>query len=125
MGTEFLPHLNEGAIYVRATMPLSTSLDQSIQMSQRLRKLMLSFPEVNGVMSQAGRPNDGTDPTSFFNIEFHVDLKPQDEWTRKISKDELIDQMQARFADFQGITFNFSQPIMDNVEEAVSGVKGS
>jgi cobalt-zinc-cadmium resistance protein CzcA len=125
MGTEFLPHLNEGAIYVRATMPLSTSLDQSIQMSQRLRRIMLTFPEVNGVMSQAGRPNDGTDPTSFFNIEFHVDLKPQEEWTRKISKDELIDQMQARFAEFQGITFNFSQPIMDNVEEAVSGVKGS
>jgi cobalt-zinc-cadmium resistance protein CzcA len=125
MGTEFLPHLNEGAIYVRATMPLSTSLDQSIKMSQRLRKIMLSFPEVNGVMSQAGRPNDGTDPTSFFNIEFHVDLKPQEQWTRKISKDELIDQMQSQFAQFQGITFNFSQPIMDNVEEAVSGVKGS
>jgi cobalt-zinc-cadmium resistance protein CzcA len=125
MGTEFLPHLNEGAIYVRATMPLSTSLDESIKMSQRLRKIMLTFPEVNGVMSQAGRPNDGTDPTSFFNIEFHVDLKPQEEWTRKISKDELIDQMQKKFGEFQGITFNFSQPIMDNVEEAVSGVKGS
>lgn len=125
MGTEFLPHLNEGAIYVRATMPLSTSLDESIKMSQRLRRIMLTYPEVNGVMSQAGRPNDGTDPTSFFNIEFHVDLKPQEEWNRKITKDELIEDMQKRFEEFQGISFNFSQPIMDNVEEAVSGVKGS
>ena len=125
LGTEFLPHLNEGAIYIRATMPLSTSLEQSVVMTERLRKLMLQFPEINGVMSQTGRPNDGTDPTSFFNIEFHVDLKPQEEWTRKISKDELIDEMQAKFAQFQGIAFNFSQPIMDNVEEAVSGVKGS
>jgi cobalt-zinc-cadmium resistance protein CzcA len=125
LGTEFLPHLNEGAIYIRANMPLSTSLEQSVQMTQRLRKIMLAFPEINGVMSQTGRPNDGTDPTSFFNIEFHVDLKPKEEWTRNISKDELIDQMQAKFAEFQGISFNFSQPIMDNVEEAVSGVKGS
>ena len=125
LGTEFLPHLNEGAIYIRANMPLSTSLDQSVEMTKRLRKIMLTFPEINGVMSQTGRPNDGTDPTSFFNIEFHVDLKPKEEWTRNISKDELIDQMQAKFAEFQGISFNFSQPIMDNVEEAVSGVKGS
>jgi cobalt-zinc-cadmium resistance protein CzcA len=125
LGTEFLPHLNEGAIYIRATMPLSTSLEQSVEMTKRLRRVMLKFPEINGVMSQTGRPNDGTDPTSFFNIEFHVDLKPKEEWTRNISKDELIDQMQKEFAQFQGISFNFSQPIMDNVEEAVSGVKGS
>ena len=125
LGTEFLPHLNEGAIYIRANMPLSTSLDQSVIMTKRLRKIMLSFPEINGVMSQTGRPNDGTDPTSFFNIEFHVDLKPKEEWKRDITKDQLIDSMQAKFAEFQGISFNFSQPIMDNVEEAVSGVKGS
>jgi cobalt-zinc-cadmium resistance protein CzcA len=125
LGTEFLPHLNEGAIYIRANMPLSTSLEESVKMTQRLRKIMLSFPEINGVMSQTGRPNDGTDPTSFFNIEFHVDLKPKEEWKRDISKDQLIDEMQAKFAQFQGISFNFSQPIMDNVEEAVSGVKGS
>ena len=125
LGTEFLPHLNEGAIYIRATMPLSTSLDQSIEMSQRLRKEILKFPEVNGVMAQTGRPNDGTDPTSFFNIEFHVDLKPKEEWNRSIDKEELISEIQNKFGQFQGITFNFSQPIMDNVEEAVSGVKGS
>ena len=125
LGTEFLPHLNEGAIYIRANMPLSTSLDQSVIMTKRLRKIMLSFPEINGVMSQTGRPNDGTDPTSFFNIEFHVDLKPKEEWKRDITKDQLIDSMQAKFAEFQGVSFNFSQPIMDNVEEAVSGVKGS
>ncbi|MBS1684113.1 MAG: efflux RND transporter permease subunit [Bacteroidetes bacterium] len=125
LGTEFLPHLNEGAIYIRANMPLSTSLDQSVEMTKKLRKIMVSYPEIRGVMSQTGRPNDGTDPTSFFNIEFHVDLKPKEEWTRNITKDQLIDSMQARFAEFQGISFNFSQPIMDNVEEAVSGVKGS
>lgn len=125
LGTEFLPHLNEGAIYIRASMPLSTSLDQSVEMTKRLRKEMLKFPEINGVMSQTGRPNDGTDPTSFFNIEFHVDLKPKEEWKRNISKDQLIQEMQAKFAEYQGISFNFSQPISDNVEEAVSGVKGS
>lgn len=125
LGTEFLPHLNEGAIYIRASMPLSTSLTQSIQMTEKIRKSLRGFEEVNHVMSQTGRPNDGTDPTGFFNIEFHVDLKPKDEWKRKIHTDELIDEMKATLSEYQGISFNFSQPIMDNVEEAVSGVKGS
>jgi cobalt-zinc-cadmium resistance protein CzcA len=125
LGSEFLPHLNEGAIYIRASMPLSTSLTQSIMMTEKIRKTIGSFPEVNHVMSQTGRPNDGTDPTGFFNIEFHVDLKPKDDWTRKITKDEFIDEMKASLSNYQGISFNFSQPIMDNVEEAVSGVKGS
>jgi cobalt-zinc-cadmium resistance protein CzcA len=125
LGTEFLPELNEGAIYIRASMPMSTSLGQSIDISERMRKSLLTFDEVKGVMSQSGRPNDGTDPTGFFNIEFHVDLKQEKEWKRKISKEELISEMKAKLLEYQGISLNFSQPIMDNVEEAVSGVKGS
>ncbi|MFN3403849.1 MAG: efflux RND transporter permease subunit [Cytophagaceae bacterium] len=125
LGTEFLPQLNEGAVYVRASMPMSSSLPQSVEMTKRIRNVLMEFEEVNGILSQTGRPNDGTDPTGFFNIEFHVDLKPKDDWTRKISKDQLIEEMKSRLAVYQGINFNFSQPIMDNVEEAVSGVKGS
>lgn len=125
LGTEFLPHLNEGSVYIRASMPLSASLESSIKMSNRIRHIFDSFEEVNQVISQAGRPNDGTDPTGFFNIELFVDLKPKEEWKRDISKEALIDEMKARLSGFQGINFNFSQPISDNVEEAVSGVKGS
>ena len=125
LGSEFLPHLNEGAIYIRASMPYSTSLEQSIDVTNKLRAIMHSFPEIKGVVSQTGRPNDGTDATGFFNIEFHAELKPKEEWGRNISKEELIDEMKAKLGAFEGINFNFSQPIMDNVEEAVSGVKGS
>jgi len=125
LGSEFLPQLNEGAVYVRASMPLSSSLPQSIEITEKLRKKITTFDEVSQVLSQTGRPNDGTDPTGFFNIEFLVELKPKEEWKRKLSKDQLIAEMQAALNEYQGINFNFSQPIMDNVEEAVSGVKGS
>ena len=125
LGSEFLPELNEGAIYVRATGPLSTSLDQSVHLADQMRKIFLSFDEVKQVMSQTGRPNDGTDATGFYNIEFHVDIYPQDQWKRKESKEELIARMQDKLKFFPGIDLNFSQPISDNVEEAVSGVKGS
>ncbi|MFQ3575323.1 MAG: CusA/CzcA family heavy metal efflux RND transporter [Cytophagales bacterium] len=125
LGTEFLPQLNEGALYIRASMPISSTLSQSVEFGEKTRNILLSFQEVNAVLSQAGRPNDGTDPTGFFNIELHVDLKPKDEWERKISKEQLLNEMRAKLEQFQGINFNFSQPIMDNVEEAVSGVKGS
>jgi cobalt-zinc-cadmium resistance protein CzcA len=125
LGSEFLPQLNEGSIYVRANLPLSVALDESVRMSNKMRRIFMSFPEVNQVMSQTGRPNDGTDPTGFYNVEFHVDLVPKDEWKRKITKNELIAEMQEKLKIFSGINFNFSQPIMDNVEEAVSGVKGS
>ncbi len=125
LGSEFLPQLNEGAVYVRASMPLSSSLPQSIDITERIRAKIRTFDEVLQVVSQTGRPNDGTDPTGFFNVEFLVELKPKEEWKRKISKEELIGEMQAALAQYQGINFNFSQPIMDNVEEAVSGVKGS
>ncbi len=125
IGSEFLPELNEGSIYVRASMPMSVSLDESYSYTQKFRKIFNSFPEVKGVMSQTGRPDDGTDPTGFFNCEFFVDLYPKKEWKEKISKEELIDRMQNELGIFKGVSFNFSQPISDNVEEAVSGVKGS
>lgn len=125
LGTEFLPELNEGAIYVRATGPLSTSLEQSVKLANEMRKIFLSFDEVKQVMSQTGRPNDGTDATGFYNIEFHVDIYPEDQWKRKETKEELIQRMQEKLKFFPGIDLNFSQPISDNVEEAVSGVKGS
>jgi len=125
LGTEFLPELNEGSIYVRANLPLSVSLDKSVEMSNKMRRIFMSFDEVKQVMSQTGRPNDGTDPTGFYNVEFHVDLVPKDDWKRKIKKEELIAEMHEKLKIFSGINFNFSQPIMDNVEEAVSGVKGS
>ena len=125
VGTEFLPHLNEGSIYVRASMPLSISLEDSYHFTKQFRQVFEKFPEVRGVISQTGRPNDGTDATGFFNQEFFVDLYPADEWKRKISKEELIASMQQDLRRFRGVDFNFSQPISDNVEEAVSGVKGS
>jgi cobalt-zinc-cadmium resistance protein CzcA len=125
LGTEFLPELNEGAIYVRATGPLSTSLEQSVKLANEMRKIFLSFDEVKQVLSQTGRPNDGTDATGFYNIEFHVDIYPESQWKRKETKEELIQRMQEKLKFFPGIDLNFSQPISDNVEEAVSGVKGS
>ncbi|HEY8957128.1 CusA/CzcA family heavy metal efflux RND transporter [Chitinophaga sp.] len=125
LGTEFLPQLNEGAIYIRATGPLSTSLEESVKVGNDIRRKLLTFPEVKQVVSQTGRPNDGTDATGFYNIEFHVDIYPQGEWKSGITKARLIEEMKDKLEGIPGITLNFSQPIMDNVEEAVSGVKGS
>ncbi|MDB5279472.1 CusA/CzcA family heavy metal efflux RND transporter [Ferruginibacter paludis] len=125
LGTEFLPELDEGAIYIRATCPLSVSLDDSRDIANKMRALIRQFPEVKQVMSQTGRPNDGTDATGFYNIEFHVDIYPKKQWKSGLSKEQLVDEMQRKLAVFPGIDLNFSQPIMDNVEEAVSGVKGS
>ncbi len=125
VGSEFLPHLNEGSIYVRASMPLSISLEDSYHYTKKFRQVFENFKEVRGVISQTGRPNDGTDATGFFNQEFFVDLFPKEEWKRKITKEALIAEMQLKLNQFKGIDFNFSQPISDNVEEAVSGVKGS
>ena len=130
LGTEFLPELNEGSIYVRATMPMSISLPESVRQTTQMRRIFEEFPEVHAVISQTGRPNDGTDPTGFYNIEFLVDIYPKEDWPERqdghaLSKEELIGQMQKKLAVFPGINFGFSQPITDNVEEAVSGVKGS
>lgn len=125
LGTEFLPTLDEGSIYVRATGPLSISLEETKKLSNEMRKVFLSFDEVKQVLSQTGRPNDGTDATGFYNMEFHVDIYPRKEWKRKQTKEELIERMQESLRGIPGISLNFSQPISDNVEEAVSGVKGS
>jgi cobalt-zinc-cadmium resistance protein CzcA len=125
LGTEFLPNLDEGSIYVRATGPLSISLDETKKLSNEMRKVFLGFDEVKQVLSQTGRPNDGTDATGFYNMEFHVDIFPRKEWKLKQSKEQLIGRMQDSLKGYPGISLNFSQPISDNVEEAVSGVKGS
>jgi cobalt-zinc-cadmium resistance protein CzcA len=125
LGTEFLPELNEGAIWLRVQLPYSSSLSQSVDIARNIRKDLMDFPEVKTVVSQTGRPDDGTDVTGFYNNEFHITLYPETEWKPHISKEELIEQMYKKFSDIPGINLNFSQPIMDNVEEAVSGVKGS
>jgi len=125
LGTEFLPELDEGAIWLRAQLPYSASLDQSVQTARQVRKIIMEFPQVKTIASQTGRPDDGTDVTGFYNNEFDIILYPREEWNPKISKDELIDSMHQRLAGLPGVDLNFSQPISDNIEEAVSGVKGS
>ncbi len=122
-GSEFLPKLNEGAIYVRATLPNSVNLDESVRLTKEMKTILMKYDEVKFVMTQTGRPNDGTDPTGFFNIEFNIQLKPENEWKKKISKEELLEQMRVSLEKFPGINFGFSQPIQDNVEEYVAGVK--
>ena len=125
LGTEFLPQLNEGSIYIRATLPQSISLNESVQLANKMRARLAAYPEVKQVLSQTVRPNDGTDATGFYNIEFHVDIYPEKEWESGLDKMQLIEKMQEDLSMYPGIDFNFSQPITDNVEEAASGVKGS
>ena len=125
LGSEFLPQLNEGSIYIRATLPQSIALNESVELANKFRHELSQYPEVKQVLSQTGRPNDGTDATGFYNIEFHVDLHPQKQWESKLSKSGLIEKMNENLEKYPGIDFNFSQPITDNVEEAASGVKGS
>ena len=124
VGGEFMPKLEEGNLWIRATLPQDVSFDFSIKLADEMRSIMGSFPEVQQVVSQAGRPDDGTDTTTFNNIEFEVDLKPQSEWKAGRSKDDLIDAMNKALSRYPGVAFNFSQNIQDNVEEAMSGVKG-
>ncbi len=125
LGSEFLPQMNEGSIYARATLPQSVSLNESVKLADRFRAIIGSFPEVSEVMTQTGRPNDGTDATGFYNIELFVKMHPEKEWKTGRSKAELVEDMEKRLSVYPGIDFNFSQPISDNVEEAVSGVKGA
>mgnify|MGYP001194363789 FL=1 len=125
LGTEFLPELNEGSLWIRAQLPYSVSLQKAVEVANQMREILISFPEVTKVVSQTGRPDDGTDVTGFYNIEFDVALKPRSEWTSHLSEDRLIADMQRKLSVIPGADLNFSQPIMDNVEEAVSGVKGS
>jgi cobalt-zinc-cadmium resistance protein CzcA len=126
IGSEFLPHLDEGAIWVRGTLAPSTNQELGISVANRARVLLCSFPEVTQCTSQVGRPDDGTDTTGFFNTEYFVDLKPKEEWRAVFhqNKDELIAAMNRELEKIPGAIWNFSQPIADNMEEAVSGVKG-
>lgn len=125
-GSEFLPKLNEGAIYIRATLPNSISLKESTRLAKEMKRIMeKDMPEIDFIFTQTGRPNDGTDPTGFFNIEFNVQLKDEKSWERKITKEQIIQEMRDRLNHYPGINFGFSQPIQDNVEEYVAGVKSS
>ncbi len=149
LGGEFMPPLEEGNLWIRALLPRTVSLEGAARFAPRLRKVIAETPEVRGVMSHIGRPDDGTDVTSYFNVEFNVPLKPMEEWRtepirilgfalptrffgydvpwlkRAITREEIQDEMMTRFSDFAGVNFNFSQLIRDNVEEALSGVKGA
>ncbi|QUD85977.1 efflux RND transporter permease subunit [Phenylobacterium montanum] len=125
LGLEFMPHLEEGNFWIRADMPASVSLEASDAYVNQMRAVMMQFPEVQTVVSQHGRPDDGTDATGFFNAEFFVPLKPFDKWPAGVDKVKLTEQLnQALTRRFPGVDFNFSQTIEDNVEEAASGVKG-
>lgn len=125
LGLEFMPKLEEGNMWIRASMPSSISLEESNAYVNRIRTLIRSYPEVQTVISQNGRPDDGTDATGFFNAEFFVPLIPFDTWPKGVDKEKLTETLNARLQqEFPGVEFNFSQYIADNVEESSSGVKG-
>ena len=124
LGTEFLPHLDEGNLWIRATMPTTISYSEASRVVPKMRAVMAGYQPVRLVVSQMGRPDDGTDATGFYNAEFLVDLKPYEQWNGFRSKDDLIKKMNADLSQIPGVNFNFSQNIEDNVEEAVTGVKG-
>lgn len=124
VGGEFMPALEEGNLWIRATLPQDISLEAASNLADRFRADLRTFPEVTQTVSQVGRPDDGTDVSGFNNVEISADLRPAAEWPGGVTKSELIEQMQKRFTAYPGIDFNFSQNIQDNVEEAMSGVKG-
>ena len=126
IGSEFLPHLDEGALWVRGTLAPSTGPTEGIRLMNQARLILCSWPEVTQCTSQTGRPDDGTDTTSFFNTEYFVDLKPKEQWRPAFhqNKDEVIASMDRELEKIPGVVWGFSQPIADNMEEAVSGVKG-
>jgi heavy metal efflux system protein len=124
LGGQFLPKLEEGNIWAHATMPLTISLEHGARLSNQMRSVFKSFPEVSSVVSQLGRPDDGTETTGFFNIEFSVDLKPNDQWPAGVTKPQLVKQIDDRLTErFPGVSFSYSQNIEDNIDEAISGVK--
>jgi cobalt-zinc-cadmium resistance protein CzcA len=134
-----MPPLEEGNLWIRALLPRTVSLEDAARFAPRLREVIASVPEVKGVMSHIGRPDDGTDVTSFFNVEFNVPLRPMEEWRKRraqlwgielpwdrpITREEIQDELSEKFKEFPSVNFNFSQLIRDNVEEALSGVKGA
>ena len=138
LGGEFMPPLEEGNLWIRALLPRTVTLQEAARMAPRLRRVIASVPEIRAVMSHVGRPDDGTDVTSYFNLEFNAPLIPMEEWRKRpvtflgrrlwdrtISRDEIQDELTAKFEAFPSVNFNFSQLIRDNVEEALSGVKGA
>jgi len=126
IGAEFMPHLDEGALWVRATMPYTISFDESAKIAPRVREILRSFPEVTTVASELGRPDDGTDPTGFFNVEFFVGLKPYSQWTGSYrNKTGLTEAINEKLAAFPGINFNYTQPAEDAVDEAETGLKSA
>ena len=125
LGSEFLPHLEEGNFWIRASMPITLSLQDGEAATRKMREILLRHPEVITVVSQHGRPDDGSDAAPFSNVELFAPLKPFDEWPKGLTKDKLTDQVQAEFNnELPGVVFNFSQYIEDNIEEGISGVKG-
>jgi heavy metal efflux system protein len=127
IGAEFMPHLDEGALWVRATMPYTISFDEAAKIAPRVRDILHSFPEVTTVASELGRPDDGTDPTGFFNVEFYVGLKPYGQWSGGTyhSKAGLIEAINRKLESFPGIIFNYTQPAEDAVDEAETGLKSA
>jgi cobalt-zinc-cadmium resistance protein CzcA len=138
LGGEFMPQLEEGNLWIRALLPRTVTLEEAARMAPRLREVIASPPEIKGVMSHVGRPDDGTDVTSYFNLEFNAPLIPMEHWRKKpvklfgrtlwyrtITREEIQDELMERFHEFPSVNFNFSQLIRDNVEEALSGVKGA
>jgi heavy metal efflux system protein len=128
IGGEFMPHLDEGALWVRATMPYTISFEEASKLGPQVRQLLLTYPQVTTVANELGRPDDGTDPIGFFNDEYFVDLKPYKDpvWQGKIrNKEELIDSIRGQLQAFPGIIFNFTQPAEDAVDEALTGLKSS
>jgi cobalt-zinc-cadmium resistance protein CzcA len=126
IGAEFMPKLDEGALWVRATMPYTISFDESAKIAPKVREILRSFPEVTTVASELGRPDDGTDPTGFFNVEFFVDLKPYSLWTGPYrTKAGLIEAINKKLEEFPGINFNYTQPAEDAVDEAETGLKSA
>ena len=123
-----MPHLDEGALWVRATMPYTISFEEASKIAPQIRDILMSFPQVTVVGSELGRPDDGTDPTGFFNCEFYVGLKPYKDksWTRQNQhKKELIESVNEKLTAFPGIIFNYTQPAEDAVDEALTGLKSS
>ena len=126
IGGEFMPHLDEGALWVRATMPYTISYDESAKITPQIRDVLKSMPNVTTIASELGRPDDGTDSTGFFNVEFYVGLKPYNQWTGPYhNKAQLIEALNKKLASFPGITFNYTQPAEDAVDEAETGLKSS
>ncbi len=125
LGSEFLPKLNEGALWVETKLPMSSSLTETNKMAANYRRILRSFPEVTSVLSQMGRSNDGTDPLGTYYVQAQVNLKPKDEWKRDITKEQLIEEMDKKLKEYPGIIFNYSQPIIDNVAEAVAGINAA